>query len=132
MDAIRKAGALIISEKCLLIVRPHDKPFFISPGGKYEKEESAIDCLKRELKEELQINLISCKHYKTYNIDKAAHDDKPLILNLYLVEYSGEIAPSSEIEIVEWLSKEDFLKKKFNTSSGFNKFMPDLINDYLI
>jgi len=132
MDAIRKAGALIISEKRLLIVKPHDKPFFISPGGKYEEGESAEACLKRELKEELQINLISCKHYKTYNIDKAAHSNKPLILDLYLVEYSGEIAPSSEIEIVEWLSKENFLKKKFNTSSGFNKFMPDLINDYLI
>ena len=105
---IRKAAALIIKDKKLLIVKPKDKPYYINPGGKYEQGETAEQCLKRELLEELQINFISFKYYKTYNFEKAAHADVPLVLELYFVDIVGNIAPFSEIEKVDWLSREDF------------------------
>jgi hypothetical protein len=34
---IHKAGALIIKDKKLMIVRPIGKAFFVNPGGKYEE-----------------------------------------------------------------------------------------------
>ena len=132
MEHIRKAGALIISKRCLLIVRPHNKSFFINPRGKYEQGETTTQCLKRELQEELKINLKAYKHYKTYRIAKAVHHQNPLILELYLVDYSGEIKPSSEVECVEWMSKEDFYNKKFNIAPSFYEFVPDLMNDRLL
>jgi len=131
MNKIKKAGALIFRDKKFLIVKPHGKPFYINPGGKYGEGESAVDCLRRELKEELGIEMISCKHYKTYEIEKAAHSNLPLSLELYIVEIKGEMKPSSEIEKLAWLNKEDFENKKFNLAPSFSKYIPDLINDGL-
>lgn len=127
MNTIRKAGALIFNGRRVLLVKPHKKPFFINPGGKYEGKEDAGQCLKRELKEELGVDLISFNHFKNYNIKKAAHDDQPLVLELYLIEINGNPKPSSEIETFEWIFRKDFENKKFNLSPSFNQIIPDLI-----
>lgn len=129
---IKKAGALIFKDNKFLIVKPNDRPYFINPGGKYEKGESAEDCLRRELKEELQVEVVSMKHYKNYEIDKAAHSDNKLTLELYIVEIKGEPKPSAEIGELVWLSKEDFNSKKFNLAPSFSKIVPDLIKDGLL
>ena len=132
MRKIQKAGALIIIDKKLMIVKPHDKPFYINPGGKYEERESAEECLSRELKEELHVKLLSCQLYKIYDITKAAHSDLPLALELYLVKINDDPTPSAEIEKIEWLNREDFENKKYNLAPSFYKYIPDLINDGLL
>lgn len=132
MTQLHKAGALIIKDKKLMIVKPHGKPFFINPGGKYEAGESTEDCLKRELKEELDVKLISCKHYKTYDISKAAHSGLPLSLELYHATIEGDPKPSAEIETIEWLDRMGFENKKFNLAPSFYQYIPDLIKDGLI
>jgi len=132
MDPIKKAGALVFSDKKLLIVREKGKSHFINPGGRYEEGETAQSCLERELQEELQVNVTSFKPYKTYNISKAATSNRPLVLELYVVEISGDIRPSSEIETAEWLSKEDFHSKKYNVAPSFYEYVPDLIKDNLL
>jgi len=132
MGEIRKAGALILRNKKILIVRPKEKPYFINPGGKYEASENAEDCLKRELKEELSVELKSTKHYKDYRIDKAAHSDNTLLLELYLTEIEGEPTPSSEIGELEWLGREEFENKKFNLAPSFYEFVVDLTKDGLL
>ena len=101
MVVIRKAGALIFDEKKLLIVKPEGKPFYINPGGKYENNEDAEACLRRELKEELDVELVSLKQFETYTFDKAAHSALPLVLELYIVEIEGELVVSSEIELYD-------------------------------
>ena len=108
MNKIKKAGALIFKSKKFLIVKPKGRSFYINPGGKYEGGEDAIACLRRELKEELGVELISCEYYKTYEIEKAAHSDFPLFLELYIVEIKGDLKPQLEIEEITWLSRDDF------------------------
>ncbi len=129
MDKIRKAGALIISDKKMMIVRPTGKPFFLNPGGKYEEGETGEACLRRELKEELMVGLKSHKFYNKYHMEIAAHTNKPLELDMFFVEIEGEPKPSSEIGHIEWMSREDFEKKKFNTAPSFEMFVNDLIKD---
>ena len=129
MTQIKKAGALIIKNNRLMIVKPHKRPFFINPGGQYEHKETAKDCLARELKEELGINLISYSYYKSYNIIKAAHNKYPILLELYFVDYEGEPKPLSEIKEIEWLSVDDFTSNKFNLAPSFYDYVPDLIRD---
>lgn len=132
MPIIRKAGALIIKNKKLLIVKPKGKPYYINPGGKYEQKEDAEACLKREIKEELTSDVSSLKHYKTYKFERAAHSNFPLILELFFVEIVGETVASSEIEKIEWLTKEDFFNKKYNVAPSFFTYIPDLIKDGLL
>lgn len=129
MQKIHKAGALIFKDKKILIVKPHGKDFYINPGGKYEENETPIDCLKREMNEELNVDTISYKHYKTYEVKKAAHSGLPLSLELYILEIDGELKPSNEIEKFDWLGKEEYENKTFNTAPSFDQFIPDLIND---
>ena len=131
MERIRKAGALIFEEKKLLIVKPKGKPFFINPGGKYQDGETAVECLERELNEELKVRLIGYHHYRDYDFTQAAHSLSPLRLELYLVYVSGKFQPSSEIERFEWMSKQDFYDKKFNVAPSFERYVPDLIKDNL-
>jgi len=132
MSKIRKAGALIFRNKKFLIVKPCGKPYFINPGGKYEQNETAKDCLRRELREELNISVNSCRFYGRYEIDEAAHSKLPLSLELYIVSIKGDPSPSSEIERIEWMSKEDFEKGNYNLAPSFSQYVPDLIKDGLL
>lgn len=132
MNTIHKAGALIIKDGKLLLVRAKGRPVFITPGGKYEEGESPEDCLKRELMEELQVEVDSIKHYKDYHFEKAAHSDNALDIDLYLVETKGNPVASREIEIIEWFNKEDIQNKKVNVAPSFDTFLPDFIKDGLL
>src|SRR3989338_3373177 len=127
MASILKAGALIFKGKKLLIVRPKGKTFWINAGGKYELGESAEECLRRELQEELQVEVKSVSHFKTYRQEKAAEDNPhPLILELHIVEVEGQPQPSSEIEEIAWLDMKSFNSKKFKLNQSFNDVVPDL------
>jgi 8-oxo-dGTP diphosphatase len=129
MNTIHKSGAIILSGRKMLIVRPKEKPFYLSPGGKYEEGENPEACLKRELMEELSAEMKSFKHYKTYELGKAATSNRPLKLELYFVEIEGEPKPSSEIETIAWISRQDFEAKKYNLAPSFDEVIPDLVRE---
>lgn len=128
MSRIKKAGALIFHQKRLLIVKPYKSDFFINPGGKYEENETAELCLRRELQEELNLEMRSFSFFKTYEISRAANTNVPLTLELYHVTADGTPKPSAEIEIFHWLSKKEFEQKTHNLAPSFAIFVPDLIS----
>lgn len=76
------------------------------PGGKIEKEESQEDCLKREITEELGIDIIPTQklsavpyHYTDFSITLY-----PFICKLA----KGEPSPTEHAEI-KWVSKSELL-----------------------
>lgn len=80
------------------------------PGGKVEKNESSVDALRRELAEELSIQLI--KSAPLIQIPYT-YTERKILLDAYLVsEYSGEVTANEGQEIywktVESLSDDDF------------------------
>ena len=106
---IYKAAGVLLRDRKLLITRTKGKSFFVAPGGKVEAGESTKDALKRELREELQIeiNESAIKEFGTFYALAAGHEDVYLRMDVFFVErWDGEISPSSEIEEVLWVNSE--------------------------
>ncbi|KGX91127.1 NUDIX hydrolase [Pontibacillus halophilus JSM 076056 = DSM 19796] len=104
---ITKIGAAIINEGKLLVVSKKKHPDqYMLPGGKPENGENEIGTLKRELFEELQIEVTSHEKLGTYRTT-SMFDDEELHLTVYLTEIEGQPTPSSEIDAFQWISIED-------------------------
>jgi mutator protein MutT len=126
---VKVAGIITNSRGELVVVSKADNDTFISPGGKIEKGESKLEALKRELNEELSVDLLDAEFFKTYSSNRAVHDPEfSLDIHVYLVkEYNGIIKASGEIESVVFVSYDDFLNKKIKLSGTYDEMMPDFV-----
>lgn len=103
---IEKCAAIILNQRRLLVVRKHGSSVFISPGGKISEGENQFDCLRRELREELSVELVYGEPFGTY--ERPAADEGSMIrIHVWLVEVFGECTPSSEIEELRWITGSD-------------------------
>lgn len=100
-----KIALLCIHDRKVLMARSKGKKHFYMPGGKREPGESDVDCLVRECREELGIE-VDPKSAFLYGVYSAfAYADKPCAkLTIYQARFSGNPAPSSEIEEIDWIS----------------------------
>lgn len=125
--AIYKIGAAIIKDRKLLVCRKKD--LWISPGGKVEPGETDEDCLRRELKEELQVRLVNIKFLAKYQDKYIPDPTKTIIINYYIAEIAQEPEASREIDEIKYVTSKD----KLNYGSGIPKCMfPELIKLGLI
>lgn len=72
MKKIKVSAAALINNKKVLITQRQDsnyKGLWEFPGGKIEINESNFDTVVRELKEELQIEVLPIKHFYTAEYD---------------------------------------------------------------
>lgn len=85
------------------------------PGGKVEKEESVAQALARELKEEVNIDVLTCQPLMVVNhkYPQANGIDKKVCLEVFIVDnYIGE--PSAQEGQGEgWFSLDELLKLDF-------------------
>jgi 8-oxo-dGTP diphosphatase len=103
--------AIILFENKILVTQRSEKmklPLkWEFPGGKLEDDESEIDCVKREIKEELNIEIdIQQKlNNSQYNYETFGINLIPFVAN-YI---SGEIT-LSEHKAFKWLNKSELLE----------------------
>lgn len=100
-------------EQFLIALRPdkvHQGGKWEFPGGKVEKNETPVEAMCRELKEEVgltvdEYRLIESKHFD--------YDDCTLHLHFFLVDkFSGQ-AKSLEGQPIKWVSKTELRSYKF-------------------
>jgi 8-oxo-dGTP pyrophosphatase MutT (NUDIX family) len=104
---IQKAGGVLIQNRCFLVTKSFGKDIFVAPGGKLEKDESAIQALERELTEELniKINASTIEALGTFYAEAAGQGNLTLEMQVfYINDYAGEMTPSSEIEEIKWIN----------------------------
>lgn len=123
----RIAGVAIKDNK-LLLLKGKGYEYFWTPGGKIDGEESDEECLRRELKEEISVSLVSIKFFKEYDGISFFNPEIKQKQVVYLIEINGEIKPDAEIESYVWMSKEDYKNKKYNTQTDDNIIL-DLIKE---
>lgn len=102
---IQIAAAVIVDgEGRVLLVRKKGTRFFMQPGGKIERDESAKACLQRELKEELCLS-IDADGLTEIGVVKAPAANEPatiVMAALFSAELSGHPHPSAEIDEIRW------------------------------
>jgi 8-oxo-dGTP pyrophosphatase MutT (NUDIX family)/hydroxymethylpyrimidine pyrophosphatase-like HAD family hydrolase len=126
MSPIRKVGAVIVRHGRLLMVRKKGTGIFISPGGKPHAAESTIDCLRRELMEELHVGVVAHREFGTFSA-KSAFDDRMIDIDVHLVDVDGFPTPGHEIEELAWIDS-GYRDEGLALGSVFERFVvPRLI-----
>jgi 8-oxo-dGTP diphosphatase len=127
-----KVGLLTVRDGRMLLCRKrHSTSLLILPGGCREPGESSMDCLSRELREELGDVAVSAVEYIGIYSDRAAGSEpKTVRIELYCAELSGEPAAQSEIAELVWFGAED--DRAQLSPSIANKILPDLLSRGLL
>ena len=127
MADYEKAGILVLRERRILLCRKkRDPELLILPGGKFEAGETAVECLRRELREELgEVAVARLEPIGTYT-DRAASDARKTVqIELFHGELAGTPVASSEIGELVWFGEYDDWSQL--APSLANKILPDLI-----
>lgn len=126
MRLIHKAGLLLVRDGRMLLCRKRGRiGKLILPGGKFEHNETAIECLQREIREELgDVLLDSLQSVGVYE-DAAAESGKHIRVELFSGRIEGSPTANSEIRELVWFGETD--ERSQLAPSLVNKIIPDLI-----
>ncbi|MBS0361808.1 MAG: NUDIX domain-containing protein [Proteobacteria bacterium] len=101
---VEVVGALIRdAEGRLLTVRKRGTQRFMLPGGKRETGEDDLSALRRELMEELGVDLASAQLLGRFEAEAANEPDAVVRSHAYLTTIAGEPAIQAEIEELLWI-----------------------------
>jgi 8-oxo-dGTP diphosphatase len=106
---IDKVGLLTIRDgKVLLCRKKRGHSLLILPGGKREEGEASLECLAREVREELgDVTVVSPELIDVYLHAAAGAKGKMMRLELYRGELSGEPQAEAEIGELVWFGAGD-------------------------
>ena len=131
---IPTAGLLIIKERKLLLAYSKNKKCFYLPGGKIDNNETAIEGLCREIREELNIPLTENDlSYYTHISAPAYGEMNGTIMeqDCFLVNKNVEPVASAEIGELRYFSLEEYLWQA-NIAPGAVRVLKILKVDNLI
>ena len=122
-----KVGLLVMRENRMLLCRKkHGTTLLILPGGCLEANESAEECLRREIAEELgPVQVNGLRYVGTYRDVAAGSPTKIVQIQLYEGKIIGDPSPASEIAELIWFGPDD--NRSQLSPSIVNKILPDLI-----
>jgi 8-oxo-dGTP diphosphatase len=107
---IDKIAWIEVKDGRILSTRSFGKSRYYLPGGKREKGESDKETLIREIREELNIELLeeSISYVGTFQAQADGHAEGIEVkMTCYKSAYKGEPKASAEIEELVWLSYGD-------------------------
>jgi 8-oxo-dGTP diphosphatase len=107
---IDKLAYLYLKDKKVLETLSRGKDTWYIPGGKREADESDVQALTREVKEELNVDLLpdTIKHYDTFEAQAHGKAEGVVVrMTCYTADFTGEFAPTSEVEKIDYFTYAD-------------------------
>ena len=128
MEIKTRIVAIIIKNGKLLMLKGKGYDELWTPGGKIEPGENEEYCLKRELKEEIGVQISGLSFFKEYSGKSFYNPNQIMNQKVFITSISGEIKPDAEIESFIWLTRDDFKNEKFPMIPiTKERILPDLI-----
>lgn len=107
---IDKIAWIHLKDGYILSTRSKGKDKYYIPGGKREGNETDIQTLMREIKEELSVNINpdTALLYGVFEAQAHGHAEGVIVrMTCYTADFSGALSPDNEIEEMVWLSSSD-------------------------
>ena len=103
---MRVIAAAVLDRRGLLLVSKRAAPdVFYLPGGKPEPGEAPLDCLQRELAEELDVAVATAEPFAEVRAP-AALEGVPMWMTVFLARLAGTPTPAAEIAALRWWPRE--------------------------
>lgn len=107
---IDKLAWLYLHDGKLLVARSKNSNLFYIPGGKRELDESDIQALTREIKEEITVDLIpdSIQYAATFIAQADAKNSETTVkLSCYFAQFTGQLKAAAEIKEITFINSQD-------------------------
>jgi 8-oxo-dGTP diphosphatase len=99
---MRVIGAAVVGPRGLLLVAKRAAPdVFYLPGGKPEADEAPLACLRREVAEELGVEIADAEPFTEVHAP-AALEGVEMWMSVFLARLAGVPAPAAEIASLRW------------------------------
>lgn len=103
---IRIAAAVILrKDGATLLVRKRGTSAFMQPGGKIDGDERPLDALRRELFEELALNIQpeDADYLGCFSAPAANEPDCTVTAEMFRVQIDDDVKAQAEIEEIRWV-----------------------------
>jgi len=107
---IDKLAFIYLKDKCVLETLSHGKDTWYIPGGKREGNELDTEALVREVKEELDVDLLpeTIVHYGTFEAPAHGKPEGTVVrMTCYRAEFHGTLKPTSEVAQLAYFTYAD-------------------------
>lgn len=122
---LHTAGLIVVKTGKLLLAYSRNKQAWYLPGGKVDAGETALQAVIREIKEELNLDLIPEGLQSYCHVSAPAYGEEAHILmeqDCFLYELNADIQPSNEIDEVAYFDLQTYKQQTAQVSGVLKVF----------